>query len=293
MLRKKINFKSSFSKAQFEIFKSKDKIFIKKKFNPPNYRDYESIIKNNDMRDMIAINNLKIQKINIKSYNHLLNTKSYKSLYINGSSGELIIKNSGVYEINLLKNFLFSYFTILKKFNHLKKINNMIFYNKLNDIEKKIKIPSLKLIFKKNKPIIENKIRRIDLYPTGICHGDLTLSNIIIEKKKIYLFDFLKTYNDNILQDISKIYQEFILGWSSRYLVGTDRLRSKIFSQMIIDQHFFNLFPKNLIKHLKFEVLMTLFRIFPYVDKNDEVTINWLNKSIEKVLKKRVNYINS
>ena len=59
----------------------------------------------------------------------------------------------------------------------------MIFYNKLNDIEKKIKIPSLKLIFKKNKPIVENKIRRIELYPTGICHGDLTLSNIIIEKK--------------------------------------------------------------------------------------------------------------
>ena len=38
---------------------------------------------------------------------------------------------------------------------------------------------------------------------------------------------------------------------------------------------------------------MTLFRIFPYVDKNDEVTINWLKKSIEKVLKKKVNYINN
>ena len=62
---------------------------------------------------------------------------------------------------------------------------------------------------------------------------------------------------------------------------------------MIIDQHFFNSFPKNLIKHLKFEILMTLFRIFPYVDKNDEVTINWLKKSIEKVLKKKVNYINN
>ena len=41
---------------------------------------------------------------------------------------------------------------------------------------------------------------------------------MIIEKNKIYLIDFLKTYNDGIGQDLSKIYQEFILGWSSRNL---------------------------------------------------------------------------
>ena len=32
---------------------------------------------------------------------------------------------------------------------------------------------------------------------------------------------------------------------------------------------------------------MTLFRIFPYVDKKDEITINWLINSINKVKKSR------
>ena len=284
---KKINFKSSFSKAQFEIFKNKEKNVFEKKFNPPNFRDYNSIIKNNYMKNVISIDNLKIQKINIKSYKSFLNSKSYKIPYINGLSGELIIKNAGIRELKQIKNFIILYFKNIKNLNTWKKINNRIFYKKLEDIEKKIKINRLLVLFKKNKSTLEKIIKNIKSYPTGVCHGDLTLSNIIIDGKKIYLIDFLKTYNDNILQDISKIYQEFILGWSSRYLSDSEKLRAKIFCKTVIDSNFFKLFSNELLKYLYFEVLMTLFRIFPYVDKKDEITINWLINSINKVKKSR------
>ena len=287
MIKKKINFKSSFSKAQFEIFKNKEKMFLRKKFNPPNFRDYNSIIKNNYMKNVISIDNLKIQKINIKSYKSFLNSKSYKIPYINGLSGELIIKNAGIRELKQIKNFIILYFKNIKNLNTWKKINNRIFYKKLEDIEKKIKINRLLVLFKKNKSTLEKIIKNIKSYPTGVCHGDLTLSNIIIDGKKIYLIDFLKTYNDNILQDISKIYQEFILGWSSRYLSDSEKLRAKIFCKTVIDSNFFKLFSNELLKYLYFEVLMTLFRIFPYVDKKDEITINWLINSINKVKKSR------
>lgn len=287
MLKKKIIFKSSFSKAQFEIFKSKEKMFLRKKFNPPSHRDYNSIIKNNYMKDILAINNLKIQKINIKSYKSFLNSKSYKTSYINGLSGELIIKNAGIRELKQIKKFIFLYFKNIESLNTWKKINNKIFYNKLEEIEKKIKIDRLLDLFKKNKSMLEKIIKNIKSYPSGVCHGDLTLSNIIIDGKKIYLIDFLKTYNDNILQDISKIYQEFILGWSSRYLLDNEKLRGQIFCKMVIDNNFFQLFSNELLRYLNFEVLMTLFRIFPYVDKKDEITINWLINSINKVKKSR------
>lgn len=287
MIKKKINFKSSFSKAQFEIFKNKEKMFLRKKFNPPNFRDYNSIIKNNYMKNVISIDNLKIQKINIKSYKSFLNSKSYKIPYINGLSGELIIKNAGIRELKQIKNFIILYFKNIKNLNTWKKINNRIFYKKLEEIEKKIKINRLLVLFKKNKSTLEKIIKNIKSYPTGVCHGDLTLSNIIIDGKKIYLIDFLKTYNDNILQDISKIYQEFILGWSSRYLSDSEKLRAKIFCKTVIDSNFFKLFSNELLKYLYFEVLMTLFRIFPYVDKKDEITINWLINSINKVKKSR------
>lgn len=287
MLRKKINFKSSFSKAQFEIFKNKEKMFLRKKFNPPSHRDYNSIIKNNYMKDVISINNLEIQKIDIKSYKSFLNSKSYKTPYINGLSGELIIKNAGIRELKQIKKFIFLYFKNIESLNTWKKINNKIFYKKLEEIEKKIKINRLLVLFKKNKSTLEKIIKNIKSYPSGLCHGDLTLSNIIIDGKKIYLIDFLKTYNDNILQDISKIYQEFILGWSSRYLFDNEKLRAQIFCKMIIDNNFFKLFSNDLLKYLNFEVLITLFRIFPYVDKKDEITINWLINSINRVKKSR------
>ena len=239
------------------------------------------------MKNVISIDNLKIQKINIKSYKSFLNSKSYKIPYINGLSGELIIKNSGIRELKQIKNFIILYFKNIKNLNTWKKINNRIFYKKLEDIEKKIKINRLLVLFKKNKSTLEKIIKNIKSYPTGVCHGDLTLSNIIIDGKKIYLIDFLKTYNDNILQDISKIYQEFILGWSSRYLSDSEKLRAKIFCKTVIDSNFFKLFSNELLKYLYFEVLMTLFRIFPYVDKKDEITINWLINSINKVKKSR------
>ncbi len=287
MIKKKINFKSSLSKAQFEIFKSKEKMFLRKKFNPPSYRDYNSILKNNYMKDVISINNLKIQKIDIKSYKSFLNSKSYKTPYINGLSGELIVKNAGIRELKQIKKFIFLYFKNIENLNTWKKINNKIFYKKLEEIEQKIKIDRLLDLFKKNKSSLEKIIKNIKSYPSGVCHGDLTLSNIIIDGKKIYLIDFLKTYNDNILQDVSKIYQEFILGWSSRYLFDNEKLRAQIFCKMVIDNNFFRLFSNKLLKYLKFEILMTLFRIFPYVDKKDEITINWLINSINKVKKSR------
>ena len=137
------------------------------------------------------------------------------------------------------------------------------------------------------KDMLDEARAEINFYPNGICHGDLTLSNVIIEKKNIYLIDFLKTYHDSILQDLSKVYQEFILGWSSRYLNGNEKLRSEIYYKKIIDQNFFQLFSKKMLNFLNFEVMMTLFRIFPYVQKDDKITINWLLKSVEKVLRNK------
>ena len=86
------------------------------------------------------------------------------------------------------------------------------------------------------------------------------------------------------MKDLAKIYQEFILGWSSRKLNKNEILRAKTIYNTILDENFFQIFKKN-FKLLKFEILMTLIRIFPYVDKKDIITINWLEYSVNKVLK--------
>jgi len=285
MQKKKIFFKSSFSKAEFELIKYKKDIFLKKKIDNPNLRDFKSILKNNDSIKELKIKNLKISKIHIKNYKELVKTKSFKSIYIDGYSADLIFLNSGVKEVLLIKNFLYDYFSFLKKKIIWIKIDQNIFLKKLDRIEKKIKIAELKIFFKKKKDVMKKKIKKISIYPTGMCHGDLTLSNMILKKDKIYLIDFLQTYNDSILQDLSKVYQEFVLGWSSRQLSEQEKLRAQIICKKLINKKFFNLFPKEILKHLYFETLMTLFRIFPYVKKDDKITIKWLKNSVNSILK--------
>ena len=291
MNEKKIYFKSSFSNAEFELIRSNNQMFLKKKIFSPSLRDFQSILKNNNMIEQLKIKNLKIPKIEIKNYKELLKKKSYKLIYLEGHSGDLIFLNSGLKEVLLIKNFLHEYFKFLNKRIVWVEIDKNIFFKKLDAIEKKIKIMELKSFFKRKKIFMRKKIKEISMYPTGMCHGDLTLSNIILEKNKICLIDFLKTYNDSILQDLSKVYQEFLLGWSSRELSQQEKLRSQIISKKIIDKNFFKIFSKKILKHLHFEVLMTLFRIFPYVNKNDQLTIRWLKNSVNNVLKIKRNIL--
>lgn len=49
--------------------------------------------------------------------------------------------------------------------------------------------------------------------PYGPCHGDLTLANIIFNRK-LYLIDFLPNFIESPLWDIAKIFQEVNLKWS-------------------------------------------------------------------------------
>ena len=117
-------------------------------------------------------------------------------------------KNLGAFlnKINAISNFIREYFNYIQKRIHWVRFNRKIITNKLDEIYIKIKIPYLKKLFNKNKKNVLKEINNINYYPNSFCHGDLTLSNMIIAKNKIYLIDFLKTYNDGIAQDLSKIY---------------------------------------------------------------------------------------
>ena len=288
--RKEIDFPGSFSKSKFELYRLSDKVVLRKKLKRPNYRDFESLKKNNLLINVLKIKNLNIQKISVKSYRDFIKRRSYSTTYINGLSGELIILNSSLKEINLIKNYLNSHFKILIKKNKFVNLDKNIFVNKLKEIEKKTQSLDLKIFLKKNKYIMKKYINNISIYPSGICHGDLTLSNFIINRNQIYLIDFLKTYHDSILQDLSKIYQEFILGWSSRFTSKNQKLRSKLFCENVVDIDFFRSFPINIKKHLCFEILMTLFRIFPYVKQKDKITISWLKDSIKFVINNNIKF---
>jgi len=138
-------------------------------------------------------------------------------------------------------------------------------------------------------PIIDNCIDYINkntiIIPIGLCHGDLTLSNVIFSNK-IVLIDFLDSYLESPLQDITKLLQESNLKWSllmdnskrdnTKIEISYDYLKSKINQK--IEEKF-----KEYISSIKLIYIITLLRILPYTDDNKISDI--INKEIEKTFK--------
>lgn len=66
---------------------------------------------------------------------------------------------------------------------------------------------------------IENFFKSLpeEKIPEGVCHGDLTLSNILVSKtgSKVCLIDFLDTFYETPVQDMAKLRQDSRYMWSS------------------------------------------------------------------------------
>ena len=104
--------------------------------------------------------------------------------------------------------------------------------------------------------------------PVGSCHGDLTLSNILVSEanKEIYLIDFLNCYLESPLQDIAKLRQDTYFFWSSLfYKQDYDQIRMLTVLKHLdkkIDTHF-SKYPFY-TQYYKLFQLLNMFRLLPY-----------------------------
>jgi hypothetical protein len=120
------------------------------------------------------------------------------------------------------------------------------------------------------------------LMPLGPCHGDLTLSNLILDPASgITLIDFLDTFFETPLQDVAKLKQDFVYGWSFR----KDPPALAIKAEILCHHHF----PQAIVQiermypnQVRLLTMMTLARIAPYV--TDSVTQRWLVRSLSNCL---------
>ena len=271
--------KDSFSGTKFKLFEKKNNIFLKKKFKKINVRDKESFIKQKKF-DKYIINSYSIESAKIENINISKNFIVLK--YYDGLSGSDLILNGDLSVHKILDVFLSEYLKTIIKNSSFIKFNKKLYTEKCRDIQTKIPKRYLKNYNKLFNKIFF-KLHKIKFNVVGNCHGDLTLSNIIVDKKKnkIVLIDFLKTYWDSPIQDICKLIQDLRLYWTARKLSKNDQTRAKIFCE--------NLNPFQIIKDRSFEdiieleMLMTIARIIPYVPLNDNNTYNWIDKSYKKI----------
>lgn len=128
-------------------------------------------------------------------------------------------------------------------------------------------------ILDESDKVIQNLPSSMTL-PVGVCHGDLTFSNILFNGNNYYLIDFLDSFIESPLLDIVKLRQDTAWQWSRlMYLGNCDDIRLKIaFGK--IDNHIHNHFMNRYSWYGKFYKpmqLMNFLRILQYA-RDAEVT---------------------
>jgi len=125
--------------------------------------------------------------------------------YIFGKNATVFLRESNISIINkFIENILF-YLNYIFKNIKVGKINGII--KKVEQIEC-LNFPQKERIMK----ILKN-LPKEDL-PTGQCHGDFTMANMVFTDSTIYALDFLNTYIDSPLLDLLSIRQDTHHLWS-------------------------------------------------------------------------------
>ena len=180
------------------------------------------------------------------------------------------IENSEMLEVS--KNI------ITKKFKDVKKNirERNLFYNRFHDDLENI-IAKCEIIFRE----LDDKI----MMPIGICHGDLTFSNILFNGNNYYLIDFLDSFIESPLLDIVKIRQDSCFLWSQlMYHQDFDRVRLVMICKNIDNQidHYYQKFDWYRKYYKSFQI-MNFLRIIQYgKDKN---VVAWINNVLNGLLK--------
>lgn len=157
------------------------------------------------------------------------------------------------------------------------KINKEILSQKINNIENNIKNIDKNIfndddnqIINKSLTYLNNKISEIINIniPIGYCHGDLTLSNILIDplNNKLFLIDFLDSFIESPIFDIVKIRQDTKFCWTLElYNHNLDKNKIRIIMNEL-DNKIDNYFKKYVYYELiyKYFEIMNILRIIQY-----------------------------
>lgn len=122
------------------------------------------------------------------------------------------------------------------------------------------------------------------------CHGDFTLENIIYSVQgDFYLIDFLDSFLNSWISDISKILQDLFVGWSFRHefvqhnaISENVRVKVLLFKQLFISRLDKIIDREEIWDDVFHLLVLNLLRIIPYV--TDNKIYNFIIKSLDAII---------
>ena len=186
-------------------------------------------------------------------------------------------ENAGVHEIDAFVEAMIAFVEQEIKVSPVSECSNDVLIAKFEDVASKVsKHPDydeeLKSLLNKARIRLKTGGGMLCI-PIGVCHGDLTFSNILFCGQQYCLIDFLDSFIESPLQDIVKLRQDSHYLWSSlMYQQHYDALRLKLISQYIderIDRHFSRY--EWYRQYYNTVQLMNMLRILPYAKEKKVV----------------------
>lgn len=185
--------------------------------------------------------------------------------YVEAQSFDNFLTNATRKDILFVTDSLCQYISFLKDRSRPSNAGT------LKTIEEKINSLKEKSNHKNIIDLLLQKTKTMDVseIPNSFCHGDLTFSNILFHKNRLYFIDFLDTFINSYLLDLTKLKQDLYYGWSGK-INGTSSIRISQAKRHIwkglCEQH------EDIIKNEWFSVLDTLniLRIEPYLQSEHQ-----------------------
>lgn len=162
--------------------------------------------------------------------------------------------------------------------------------NSANAVFQKKFVNLRKTLMDHNNAIINEAMDMLEAHDWGgfaptLCHGDMTLENIIVHNDEVYFIDFLDSFYDSWVMDVGTLLQDVLVMWSYRHSKEVSMntvMRLIVFRDLLMDK--IEKIDASYATEIYFALLQKLIRIFPYT--KDQLTYDFLNEKTSMVMEK-------
>ena len=278
------------SGCQIEVIREGRELFVNKSSRDPKYlsRLVRQAEKQRDASGPV------LQHIRVPKIHEITRTPEMVNVrmdYVYSRNFVEFFEQAGFEQVNYLIEALIKYLEFEIQHSPLTEVSSAIVTGKFADVKEKTLgnrhlagDSRIEGILQKSENVFGNLTDM--LIPVGVCHGDLTFSNILFNGNNYYLIDFLDSFIESPLLDIVKLRQDTAWLWSQlMYIHPCDTIRLRIAFGKIDSEldYYFSSRYEWYTRYYRPLQLMNFLRILQYA--HEPAVIEYLKTSIDEQLK--------
>lgn len=281
-----------YSGCQIDVVNEGNQIYVYKSTADPKYLD-RLVLQAKKQQNAAGVEYQHIRVPQIYDLKQTDKQTAVKMQYVYSKNFIEFFEQAGFEQIDYLVGALKYFIEYEVGRCKLEDVSPLIFQNKFADIKNKVSknaicnsFDGVDVILSRCQNVFDNM--EVMKLPIGICHGDLTFSNILFNGNNYYLIDFLDSFIETPLQDIVKIRQDTAYRWSQlMYTKPYDAIRLHIICDKIDSEidSFFSQKYEWYVKYYRIVQLMNILRILPYAKEKKVVEYlrNILNSLLDEI----------